>query len=105
MIGTGSHDVFSTVLEGAQQIHARAVPWTLAEGCVSSVQPRYVAPIETRDHYSRSDTNTLQVPGLVWGDGASCCSIIERKALTCLFQVLRNGGPSHHDYARVKIQD
>ena len=62
-------------------------------------------PSKHCDHNSRSDTNTLQVPGLVWGDGASCCGIIERETLTCLFQVLRNGGHSHHDYARVKIQD
>jgi hypothetical protein len=46
VIGTGSDDVFSTVLEGASQVHARAVPWRLAEGCVSSIQSRYVVTIE-----------------------------------------------------------
>jgi hypothetical protein len=46
VIETGSDDVFSTVLEGASQVHAGAVPWRLAEGCVSSIQSRYVVTIE-----------------------------------------------------------
>ena len=47
MIGTGSHGFISAVLEGASQVHARAVPWGLAEGRVSSIQSRYVVSIET----------------------------------------------------------
>jgi hypothetical protein len=47
--------------------------------------------------------NTLQVPALVWGEGASCGGVIESRVLTDLFQVLRNRGHSHHDYARVKV--
>ena len=31
----------SAVLEGASQVHAREVPWRLAEGCLSSIQSRY----------------------------------------------------------------
>ena len=37
----------SAVLEGASQVHARAVPWRLAEGCLYSIQSRYVLPIAT----------------------------------------------------------
>ena len=37
----------SAVLEGASQVYARAVPWRLAEGRLSSVQSRYVFPIVT----------------------------------------------------------
>ena len=36
----------SAVLEGASQVHARTFPWRLAEGRVSSIQSRYVVPIE-----------------------------------------------------------
>ena len=35
----------SAVLEGAPQVHAREVPWRLAEGCLYSIQPRYILPI------------------------------------------------------------
>ena len=35
----------STVLERATQIHARAVPWQLAEGRIYSIQSRYMLPI------------------------------------------------------------
>jgi hypothetical protein len=37
----------STVLEGASQVHARTVPWGLAEGRVYSIQSRYGLPIAT----------------------------------------------------------
>jgi hypothetical protein len=37
--------VCSAVLEGASQVHARAVPWRLAEGCLYSIQSRYIFPI------------------------------------------------------------
>jgi hypothetical protein len=36
----------STILERATQVHAGAVPWGLAEGCVHSIQSRYILPIE-----------------------------------------------------------
>ena len=32
----------SAVLEGASQVHARTVPWGLAEGCLYSIQSRYI---------------------------------------------------------------
>ena len=47
--------------------------------------------------------NTLQVPALVWGDGASCCGVIESRVLTDFFQVLRNRGHRNHDYAHLEI--
>jgi hypothetical protein len=31
--------------------------------------------------------------------------VAESGVLTCFSQVLRNGGHSHHDYARIKIQN
>ena len=34
------------------------------------------------------NSKTLQAPALVWGDGASCCGIIESGVLTIFFQVL-----------------
>ena len=37
---------YSVVLEGATQVHARAVPWRLAEGRIYSIQPRYMMPIK-----------------------------------------------------------
>jgi hypothetical protein len=37
---------YSTILERATQVHARAVPWRLAEGRIHSIQPRYILPIE-----------------------------------------------------------
>jgi hypothetical protein len=36
----------STILERATQVHARAVPWRLAEGRIHSFQSRYIFPIE-----------------------------------------------------------
>jgi hypothetical protein len=36
----------SSILEGATQVHARAVPWQLAEGCIYPIQPRYILPVE-----------------------------------------------------------
>jgi hypothetical protein len=36
----------STILERATQVHARAVPWGLAKGCIHSIQSRYILPIE-----------------------------------------------------------
>ena len=33
----------STVLGATSQIHARAIPWRLAEGRVSSIQSRYIS--------------------------------------------------------------
>ena len=33
----------SAILEGASQVHARTVPWRLAEGCLYSIQSRYVS--------------------------------------------------------------
>ena len=47
--------------------------------------------------------SNLQVLGLVWGDGASCCGVIEGIFLTNLFQVLRDRGHSHYDHACVKV--
>jgi hypothetical protein len=35
----------STVLEGTTQVHARAISWGLAEGCVYAIQSRYILPI------------------------------------------------------------
>jgi hypothetical protein len=35
----------SAVLEGTTQVHARAVPWRLAEGRIYSIQSRYILPI------------------------------------------------------------
>ncbi len=35
----------SAVLEGASQVHARAVPWQLAEGRIYAIQSRYTFPI------------------------------------------------------------
>jgi hypothetical protein len=35
----------STILERATQVHARAVPWQLAEGRIYSIQSRYMLPI------------------------------------------------------------
>ena len=91
----------STVLGGASQVHARAIPWRLAEGRVSPIQSRY----NFADRYTvnHNFTNTLQVLVLVWADGASCCSVRESRFLTIFIQVLRNGGHSRHDYDRVKI--
>jgi hypothetical protein len=34
-------EIHSAVLEGATQVHARAVPWQLAEGRIYSIQSRY----------------------------------------------------------------
>jgi hypothetical protein len=63
----------SAVLERATQVHAGTVPWGLAERRVSAIQSRYILPtrtvVITHEH--------LQVHALVWGDGASCCSVIE----------------------------
>jgi hypothetical protein len=36
----------STILERPTQVHARALPWRLAEGCIHSIQSRYIFPIE-----------------------------------------------------------
>ena len=36
----------STILERAAQVHARTLPWRLAEGCIPSIQSRYILPIE-----------------------------------------------------------
>ena len=36
----------SSLLEGAAQVYARAVPWGLAEGRVYSIQSRYRLPID-----------------------------------------------------------
>jgi hypothetical protein len=36
----------STILEGATQVHARTLPWRLAERCIYSIQSRYILPIE-----------------------------------------------------------
>jgi hypothetical protein len=36
----------STILEGATQVHARTLPWRLAEGCIHSIQSRYILSIE-----------------------------------------------------------
>ncbi len=57
-------------------------------------------PTQDRIHNSLS---TLQVPVLVWGDGASCCSVIGCNVLTNFIQILRDRGHSCHDYARVTI--
>jgi hypothetical protein len=35
----------SAVLEGSSQVHARTVPWRLAQGRLSFLQSRYVLPI------------------------------------------------------------
>jgi hypothetical protein len=60
----------SAVLERATQVHARTVPWGLAERRVSTIQSRYIlstiSVVIAHEH--------LQVHGRVWGDGASCCS-------------------------------
>ena len=34
----------STILERATQVHARAVPWRLAEGRIYAIQSRYICP-------------------------------------------------------------
>jgi hypothetical protein len=47
--------------------------------------------------------DALQVPVVVWGDGANCCSVLREQSPHNFFQVLRNRGHSHRDYARVKI--
>ena len=62
-------DSRSTLLEGATQVHARAVPWGLAEGRVYSIRSRYKLPIAILYSWF---TNTLQVLALVRGDGTSC---------------------------------
>jgi len=36
----------STILERATQVHARTLPWRLAEGCIHPIQSRYTLPIE-----------------------------------------------------------
>ena len=52
----------SAVLEGASQVHAREIPWRLAEGCLYSIQSRYILPIVS---CGQELMNTLQVPALV----------------------------------------
>jgi hypothetical protein len=45
----------SSLLEGATQVHPRAVPWGLAEGRVYSIQSRYTLPIAviiTHKHFA-----------------------------------------------------
>jgi len=37
----------STILGGATQVHARAVPWGLAERRVSAIQSRYILSTKT----------------------------------------------------------
>jgi hypothetical protein len=44
----------STILERATQVHARAVPWRLAEGRIHSIQSRYILHIEQLPSYSSS---------------------------------------------------
>jgi hypothetical protein len=39
----------STILEGTTQVHARAVPRRLAEGCIPSVQSRYILRIDSEE--------------------------------------------------------
>jgi hypothetical protein len=36
--------------------------------------------------------NTLQVPALVWGDGARCCSLVESRVLTSSFRFFETEG-------------
>ena len=36
----------STILERAAQVHARTLPWRLAERCIHSIQSRYISSIE-----------------------------------------------------------
>ena len=51
-----SWSLVSAVLEGPSPVHARAVPWRLAKGRVSSIQSRYVFPTVT---VRSKVTNTL----------------------------------------------
>src|SRR5882757_6792617 len=53
----------STVLEGASQVYARAVPWGLAEGRVCSIQPRYAFPIATLYNDSCTLCRCPRLPG------------------------------------------
>ena len=93
----------STVLGGTTQVHARAIPRRLAEGCVYPIQSRYSFADRRSQYLISLLTNTLQVLVPVWAEGASCCSVREWRILTTFIQVLRNRGHSCHDYARVKI--
>jgi hypothetical protein len=79
----------STILEGAAQVHARAVPRRLAEGCIPSIQSRYILPIEELASWLMNTPHCPQVPAPVWGDGAKCCVYL-RVVLTNFFQVFRN---------------
>ncbi len=47
IIGTCSNESRSALLERTTQVHARAVPRGLAEGCVYSIQSRSTLPIFT----------------------------------------------------------
>ena len=42
IIVTGTEKPCSAVLGTTSHIYARAIPWRLAEGCVSSIQSRYI---------------------------------------------------------------
>ena len=61
---------YSTILERTAQVHARTVPWRLAEGCIHSIQSRYIFPVKA---LPSQFMNTPQVPAPVWEDGARCC--------------------------------
>ena len=68
----------STILERATQVHARTVPWGLAEGCIHSIQSRYIFPVEELPSQLISFP---QVPAPVWGDGARCCIYLRVESL------------------------
>ena len=37
----------SAVLGATSEIYARAIPWRLAEGCISSIQSRYIISLQS----------------------------------------------------------
>src|SRR6266852_9068475 len=59
MVLKGFH---STVLEGATQVHARAVPWQLAKGRIYAIQSRYMIEL-TPSHMSQTHCRCPRLSG------------------------------------------
>jgi hypothetical protein len=91
----------SAVLEGTTPVHARAVPWQLAEGRIYSFQSRYCICCSLYDCTHKSRT-LCRCPRLS-GKTVRAIVIYVRAQSSQFFQVLRDRGNSRHDYACVEV--
>src|SRR6266566_271457 len=90
----------STILERATQVHARALPWGLAQGCVHSIQSRY-----TFTHQRTAVIAHERSAGARACLGRRCemLRLLESRVLINFFQVFRNRVHSRRDYAGVEV--